>query len=314
MISFIILNYNGKEITERCIKSLLESVKSVRYEIIVVDNGSSDGSSQYLKNVFPEIKLVRESRNKFIYAYNDGVRAAKGEWVFLLNNDMVFENGFVDPIIKDFGELKNNDLFAIGSKLVKPSGETEKCVNCPFFKNGYLWVTSIDSNKLSPTIYVGAHAIFNKDKFLQIGGFDPIYTPFYSEDLDLSYRAWKMGWKVYVEPKSVIVHQHMATIGNFFDRKYVLRVAARNHFLFIWRNITSKRLFIQHVLFLPIILLGSLFIGKGYYIPAFFEALHYFKAIRMYRSKNAQYNKLNDTEILKSFREYFANRKNDKKI
>ena len=86
LISFVILNYNGKELTERCIDSLMDCLSGYNYEIIVVDNGSNDGSVEYFKDKFPSIKVIEEGCNKFIVAYNDGVKEAKGEWVFLLNN------------------------------------------------------------------------------------------------------------------------------------------------------------------------------------------------------------------------------------
>jgi GT2 family glycosyltransferase len=295
LISFVILNYNGKELTERCIDSLTRSISEVDYEIIVVDNGSSDGSVEYLKNKFPSIKIVEEGYNKFITAYNDGVKKAKGEWVFLLNNDMLFEKGFLDYILP---HLTDEDIFAIGSKMVNPERQVEKNANYPDFKCGYLWIKTKDVSSFSPTIYIGCHGIFNKKKFLELGGFDPMYSPFYSEDLDLCYRAWKRGWKVYVEPKSVIIHYHMATIGKLFNRKYVLRVAARNHFLFIWKNFTSKRLFIQHILCLPLILLGAFFLKKWYYIPAFFDAMRYISEIKSSRKSLVVSERMSDSEVI----------------
>jgi len=296
LISFVILNYNGRELTERCINSLISCIGGYDYEIIVVDNGSSDGSVEYLKNKFPSIKIIEESYNKFIVAYNDGVKEAKGEWVFLLNNDMLFEKGFLDYILP---HLTDEDIFAIGSKMVNLERQVEKNANYPDFKCGYLWIKTKDVSSFSPTIYVGCHGIFNKKKFLESGGFDPMYSPFYSEDLDLCYRAWKRGWKVYVEPKSTIVHHHMATIGKLFNQKYVLRVAARNHFLFIWKNFTSKRLFIQHILCLPFILLGALFLKKWYYIPAFFDAMRYISEIRSSRKSLVVSERMSDPEVIK---------------
>jgi GT2 family glycosyltransferase len=299
-ISFIILNYNGKEITERCIQSLTENVSIDDYEIIVVDNASSDGSSYYLRNKFPFIRIVNEQKNKFIAAYNDGVREASGDWVFLLNNDMLFNKGFLEFLIP---HLNKGDLFAVGSKMVNPAGNTEKCANYPIYKCGYLWINTLQVDDYSPTIYIGCHGLFNREKFLQLGGFDPIYSPFYVEDLDLCYRAWKRGWKVFIEPKSVIIHHHMATIGKFFKKKYVLRIAARNHFIFIWKNITSKKLFAQHILCLPIILLGSLLMYKPYYIKAFFDAFKYRDKIQKLRYFNINNEEMTDENII----QYIAN-------
>ena len=301
LISFIILNYNGKELTERCMESLMLCLSGYAYEVIVVDNGSSDGSVEYLKDKFPWIRIIEEGYNKFIVAYNDGVKEAKGEWIFLLNNDMLFKEDFLIPLLNS---LNDQNLFAIGSKMESFEGKFEKGVNIAKFKFGYFWIKSKNVEKLSPSIYIGTHGMFRREMFLELGGFDGVYSPFYSEDLDLCYRAWKKGLKIFVEPSSVIYHKHMATIDKFFDRDYILRVNARNHFVFIWKNLTSRSLILRHILFLPFLLIGGIFVGKPYYISGFTDALRLLFKGKIHRlGKNDIY--LNDEEILKMFREYW---------
>jgi len=297
-VSFIILNYNGKEITERCINSLINSIKDIDYEIIVVDNGSNDGSAYYLESKFNFIKVINERENKYISAYNDGVKEAKNQWVFLLNNDMTFENGFLTPILE---HLSQKDIFAVGSKMLKENKDIEKCANIPSFKYGYLWIKSVDVDEFFPSIYIGTHGVFNRDKFLEIEGFDEIYSPFYSEDLDLCYRAWKRGWLTYIEPSSVILHKHMGTISRFFEKNYILKISARNHFIFIWKNMTSKRIIFEHIMFLPLILFGAILMGKFHYIPGFCEAL---KLLFRGKIKRDQNNEKTDEEILYYFRRF----------
>jgi GT2 family glycosyltransferase len=301
LISFVILNYNGKELAERCIDSLTCCISGYNYEIIVVDNGSSDGSVEYLKNKFPSIKIIEEGYNKFIVAYNDGVEKAKGEWVFLLNNDMVFKEDFLTPLLDC---ISDKDSFAVGSKMLSFEGKFEKGANIAKFRFGYLWLKTKEVDKLTPSIYIGAHGLFRKEMFLELGGFDEIYLPFYSEDLDLCYRAWKRGWKVFVEPRSVIYHKHMATINKFFDRNYILRVNARNHFIFLWKNLSSKRLIIRHILFLPLLLIGAVLISKSYYLSGFVDALQLLLRGEIKRLTQNNIN-LKDEEIFKLFRDYW---------
>jgi len=145
LISFIILNYNGKELTERCMESLMHCLLGYAYEVIVVDNGSSDGSVEYLKDKFPSIRIIEEGYNKFIVAYNDGVKEAKGEWIFLLNNDMLFKEDFLIPLLN---YLNDQSLFAIGSKMESFEGKFEKGVNIAKFKFGYFWIKSKNVEKL----------------------------------------------------------------------------------------------------------------------------------------------------------------------
>jgi GT2 family glycosyltransferase len=297
-VSFIILNFNGKELTERCLHSLLGSFKKDIHEIIVVDNRSTDGSASYLKEKFSGVKIIEESENRFISAYNDGIAKAQGEWLFLLNNDMTLEKDFLDPIL---GCLNDETTFAVGSKMLNDKGELEKGVNVPEFRYGYVWIRTKDADHLSPSFYVGTHGIFNKSKLVSLGGFDSLYSPFYSEDVDLCYRALKRGWKIYLQPKSIIYHQHMVTIKRHFQKSYVLRINARNHLIFHWKNITSTTLLARHILFLPPLLLGSIFKKKSYYIPAFFDALKSLNEIRQRRARERREEKVKDEEILSSF-------------
>jgi len=96
----------------------------------------------------------------------------------------------------------------------------------------------------------------------------------------------------------------MATIDKFFDKDYILRVNARNHFVFIWKNLTSRSLILRHILFLPFLLIGGVFVGKPYYISGFTDALRLLFKGKIHRlGKNDIY--LSDEEILKIFREYW---------
>jgi len=301
-ISFIILNYNGKEITERCIFSLKEAIKNSiikNYEIIVIDNGSEDGSEDYLKNKFNDIYILQIGTNKYINAYNDGVKLSKGAWVFLFNNDMTFDINFINPIIN---YLDKNDIFAVGCKMVSPEGVFEKGRNYITYKYGYIWLKTEDTQNASPTFYIGTHGIFNKEKFLKLNGFDNIYSPFYVEDLDICYRALKRGWKIYYEPNSIIYHKHMTTINKFFNKKYVLKIYARNHLIFHFKNLTSSKLFLNYILNLPILLIGSLFIKKSYYFFAFFDVLKKLKEVLNKRKLELKEEVIKDEEILREYK------------
>ncbi|MGC8979543.1 glycosyltransferase family 2 protein [Caldisericum sp.] len=293
LISFIILNYNGKGLTERCIDSLIRCIAGYNYEIIVVDNGSSDGSAEYLKNKFPSIKIIEEGFNKFIFAYNDGVKEAKGEWVFLLNNDMMFKGDFLSPLLE---YVTQPDLFAVGSRLFNYEGKFESGVKILFFKFGLLSIRTEDINNPTFSFYIGTHGIFRREMFNALGGFDEVYTPFYFEDVDLCYRAWKRGWKVMVEPKSIIFHKHQATIGKFFDKSYIDRIIVRNNFIFQWKNITDKRVMLGYLFWIPIRLIKALLWQRIYYVKGFFDAVSLLIKGKITRN-SSQEDKMSDKDI-----------------
>jgi len=303
-ISFIILNYNGKYLTENCINSLKNAIEYSNineYEIIVVDNGSSDGSVEYLKEKFFDLKFIDIGENKFITSYNIGVINSKFEWVFLLNNDMLFEKNFLIPIIEDINNI-NEKIFAIGTKLIKFDGTFEKGSNIPIYKYGLIWLKSVDSNILSKTFYIGTHGIFRKEIFLKLRGFDEIYKPFYFEDVDLCYRAQKYGYEIYYEPRSIIYHKHMGTIRNFFEKKYILKVFSRNRLIFHIKNLTSKKFILKFYFHLPILLLSSIFVNKSYYISAFIDILKIYKEIIRKKLIEKEKFVINDEEIISKFK------------
>ena len=228
-------------------------------------------------------------------AYNDGVAQSHGQWVLLLNNDMVFETGFAIPLLTFVAE--HPDVFAVGSRLVNPAGGVEACRNVCHWSHGWLSTATVPSHDACPSFYVGSSALFNRSKYMAIEGFDEAFYPFYSEDVDLCYRAWKRGWEVYVEPHSSITHAHMGTIGAAFDRRYVLQIAARNKFLVQWRNIDDPEARRLHRILLPLNVATCVIQGKSYYLRAFLSAWSQRAQAEKVRLGESCFRVLSDREI-----------------
>ena len=113
---------------------------------------------------------------------------------------------------------------------------------------GHLPVGSEESTE--PVLWLGGgSAVVSREKYLEIGGFDEIFSPFYVEDVDLSYRAWKRGWPTLFVPRSKVVHKHRGSTGRL-DSGYVEQIIARNRLLFVWLNIRDPRMLLQHSLWL----------------------------------------------------------------
>jgi GT2 family glycosyltransferase len=294
-MSVVILNYNRKDLLKRCLDSLLPALGQDCLETIVVDNASTDGSVAMLESAYPEVRIVSETTNRSVVAYNDGVAQARGQWVLLLNNDMVFEPGFAIPLLTFVAE--HPDVFAVGSRLVNPAGGVEACRNVCHWSHGWLSTATVSSLDACPSFYVGASALFSRSKYVAIGGLDEAFYPFYSEDVDLCYRAWKRGWEVYVEPHSSITHAHMATIGVSFDRRYVLSIAARNKFLVQWRNIDDPEARRLHRLLLPFNVAACAALGKVYYPEAFLSAWSQRVQAEKFRRGESSSRVLSDREI-----------------
>ena len=289
--SIIIPNWNG----EKLLKNNLPAVfKSGVDQVIVVDNGSEDGSVALLKNLqvqYPQLKTIFNQKNLgFARAVNQGVKEAKNEIVVLLNNDVVPEEDFLKPLAKDFEDEK---VFAVS--LNEPQWSWAKGK----------WVKGFIEHETGPKTKTphlsfwanGGSGAFRKSIWLELGGLDEIFAPFYWEDIDLSYRAWKRGFKILWEPQSVVHHQHETTIGSRFNQKYVDLISQRNQLLFIWKNTTDFRMLLVHKAFLW----KKLLTQPGYFKP-FLAAWFRFPLVFPRWLKEFKEKKVSDEQIFKQFR------------
>lgn len=125
-----------------------------------------------------------------------------------------------------------------------------------------------------------------------MGLLDELYNPFYWEDIDLSYRAWKAGYKILYDPTIKVEHHHESTIGKYFDKSKVLKIAFRNQMIFQWKNLTDKDLILKHLLSIP----------KFIFIPGFFQALFMLPKILQSRKKTIKLFIKSDKEIVNQFK------------
>ncbi len=241
--SIVIPNWNGRDLLEKYIPSILEATRgNPANEIIVVDNASEDGSADFLKERFPAVRVLEMDRNYgFGGGSNRGFAAAKNDIVVLLNSDMRVAPDFLPPLLEGFSD---ENVFAVScqiffsdpKKLREETGLTQA-----WWENGGLRVRHrIDERVKSafPCFYGGGGSCaFDRRKFAELGGFDELLRPFYLEDTDLGYLAWKRGWKVFYEPRSVVWHEHRGTIGKKFSQAFIQSILKKNFLLFCWKNI-----------------------------------------------------------------------------
>lgn len=299
-VSIIIPNFNGAHLLEKNLPILLKEANRLgQFEIIVVDDGSSDKSIGILKQRFPEVKVVSLDKNLgFGIAVNTGASLSNGEVILVINNDVWLKEGFFNPIIRHFGD---DSLFSVVPTILSNNRGNEAIVGARFwyglFGINRLGVKYDSKNKIEILYPSGAVAAYDKKKFLELGGFDDIYVPFYWEDVDLGYRAWKMGWRTIYEPESIAYHEHRATIKQFYTDHFIQVIEQRNAIIFVWKNIDDLYLLFEHILFLPIRLLRAIFIQDKVFLKAFWQALRMIKNVLTRRRIRKQAN-LTDKEII----------------
>jgi len=265
----IVLNYNGKDLLERFLPSVIRSAKASAYPcaVSVLDNCSTDGSAEFLKENFPEVEIFGAVENKVLCSYNDMIREVREDIVILLNSDMEIEPGFVTPLVEVF-QQQPDAFFAAGY------GDR----SIPKFHWGMLGASFSYSDyeqakeRRGFTLSAGV-AAFDRKKFLELGGYDELYLPGIYEDVDLCYRGWKKGWRGYYEPASRKFHLGSASFKKRFSSIEIQKMAYRNSLLFMAKNISDPFLIFQMILILPLRLVSALLLGKLFIWQGVFEAL-----------------------------------------
>jgi GT2 family glycosyltransferase len=259
--TIIIVNWDGKHLLAESLPALLDAVKydGGRHDILVVDNGSTDGSVEYVRSHFPCVRLLELDRNYgFSGGNHRGIESAATDTVVLLNNDMIVERGFLRPLLDGFTDpsvfaVTSQIFFADAARRREETGKTRARFERGFF---YLWHDDIqpdDERQMAiPVVWAGGGSCaIDRRKYLAIGGFDALYRPFYVEDVDVSYQAWKRGWKCVLAPASRVVHKHRSTTQARFGLEFVENTIRKNQYLFIWKNVTDHSMLLEHLWNLP---------------------------------------------------------------
>lgn len=296
--SIVIPNFNGKKLLEKNLIKVKERAEGE--EIIVVDNNSQDKSIDYIRNNFPEVKLVEETKEQgFTSSINSGVDNASGDIVVLLNTDIVPEKGFLNPLKEHFDDP---NVFAVG--CLDKSLEKDKIIlrgrGLAKFIRGMLIHSRGEVDKKDTFWVSGGSGAFRKSIWEKLGGMDSLYNPFYYEDIDLSYRAVKSGYKIMFEPRSVVNHYHEeGAIKKKFSESEIKTIAYRNQFLFVWKNITDPKMLLEHIFWFPYHLGKAIIKLDTPMLKGFFCALLKIPAVCKRRTENKLTYVLSDKEVIK---------------
>ena len=249
-LSVIILNYNVRYFLEQCVLSVQKALTNLDAEIIVVDNNSSDGSCEMMKQLFPHIKLIENPVNVgFPKGNNIAVAEAKGEYICILNPDTVVAEDTFEKILNyvTLSGVEVSNTGIIGCKLIDGTGnflpESKRGVPTPWvaftkifglykFSNyfGKYYAQHLTENQSGKVdVLVGAFMILKRDLYLQVGGFDENCF-MYSDDIDLSYMIQKLGKEnFYFHETSVIHYKGESTVR---DEKYLKRFREAMQFFY----------------------------------------------------------------------------------
>ena len=311
-ISIIIPNYNGEKLLKKNLPRVLFAVKGYKkgkIEIIIADDLSTDDSPEIITNFIGEIKdthitgkIIRNNNKTergFSKNVNRAAGIATGDILVLLNTDIYPRIGFLDPLLKHFND---ESVFAVG--CMDESIESGKTVmrgrGVGSWQRGFFVHNAGDTTKTSTLWVSGGSGAFRKSIWAKLNGLDILYNPFYWEDIDLSYRALKAGYKNIFEPKSIVVHEHeKGTIKTQYTKNQIKKIAYRNQFIFIWKNITQIKLLFSHFVWLPYHFLKAFTSRDSAFFLGFLLALFKLSQISYARQLARKNFVRTDAEILK---------------
>lgn len=274
-ISIVILNWNGLIFLKECIPSVISACRDYtdNCEIIVVDNGSSDGSIDYLQSAFPQVKIIPLKANLgFAKAMNIGIKESRYPIVIGLNNDIIVDEGFILPLVSHFPG--DGNILAVAAKMLLWDKKTLNFGRAKGdFQFGFFKRNIVDSPVAVNTLYAcaGGFAV-DKNKFIELGGFDEDMDVYW-EDADLCYRAWKKGWKTVYEPRSIIYHKFHGTYSKKCGRGWIDKASGQNYILFVLKNIHDKVFFCEQLFSLPVLMLVSVLTDKPHFALGLFLSL-----------------------------------------
>ena len=288
-VSVVIPSWNSEAQMKQNLPYVYKAAARVGAEIVVVDDASEyDKSWDYLKTQKAKLRCYLNKTNLgFSATVNRGVKLASGDLIMLLNTDV---RPSADCFAKCLEIFKNDKVFAVGFNSGKAwmRGEWDGGL----FHHFKVEPDKSNKNKVNPSLWAsGGQAAFDKKKWMSLGGMNLVYKPFYWEDTDLGYSAWKRGWKVLWSPDCLVVHDHKkSVIASNFTKDFVMSTAQRNQFLFIWKNISDVRFLLEHLVKLPLYALK--FPGP------FFQALLKLPEVMRERRKHQAHWNTSDRAIL----------------
>ena len=217
-LSIIIVNWNLQELVTECLASIYRNLNDVNFEVIVVDNNSSDNSVNAIKNTYTAVTLIGNSKNVgFGKANNQGLKVSKGEFVLLLNPDTVIMNQAIQKMLAFIAN--DESVGAVGPKIVDGNNTVRpECARNYLTLSGELaQLAKFDRprrrNRMNKSwnemrkveVLSGSCMLMRKACLDQVGGFDEQFF-LYGEDVDLCYRIKQSGWKVYYFPDATVRH------------------------------------------------------------------------------------------------------------
>ncbi|MFH0929174.1 MAG: glycosyltransferase family 2 protein [Candidatus Aenigmatarchaeota archaeon] len=304
MVSIIIVNFNEKHYLPKCLGSIMKMKFPYGYEVILVDNGSIDGSQEFVRRNYPKVKLIENGKNLgYTGGHNTGAKAAKGKYILCLNNDTEVARDWLTNMVSvmesdpQIGICTPKQLMG-DKKTILYAGSAINYLGFAYTLNMYK--KNFKQTEIEETAFAsGAALMIRRDLVKKIGLFDEDYF-IYHEDVDLSWRARLAGYKVIYVPTSLIYHYF-----KFKRRPKKMYLLERNRLVTILKNYNTKSLMLVLPMLIlteiPMIAYSAIRGWLSFKLGSYFFIVSNFGKIMAKRAKLQRLRKVSDREITKSF-------------
>lgn len=320
-ISVVIPNFNGKTLLERNIPSIYNALSSSGindFEIIISDDASIDDSVTFIKTKFPDIILIENQSNKgFAGNTNMGIFRASKDLVLILNSDIFLTDGYFIHLMQYFDKP---DTFGVMGRIIAiNSDKMQDCAKYPDFLLSKIVTSQNYFSETQPKLYSfflsGANALVDRKKLIEIGGFDEIFNPYNSEDVNLGLIAWRLGYSCYYEHNAICKHPNSSTIKKEPSKKVKI-ISKRNKMYLHYIHLDDFELFYYFVVLIGKTMFRALVFDISYLksVHLFVNSLskcreqkHFFLALQKQKGLNTSvrdvikfiHNEIGETKIVK---------------
>jgi GT2 family glycosyltransferase len=229
-LSIVIICWNDLRVIRDCLRSIYRGTHATNFEVVVSDNGSVDGSVEFIRNHYPQVRIVENRQNLgFARGNNAGVRVSRGEYILILNPDTIIHDGALDKLVEFAG--RHSEAGAFGCRVLNPDSTYQ--VSARLFPTVLrYWVSALGLSRLSSFfIYEeyprwrgdtersidwqsGCCVMFRGNLLKRLGGFDEQFF-YHFEEVDLCRRVWNAGYPILFTPEAVITHLGGQSVGRF---------------------------------------------------------------------------------------------------
>ena len=289
-VCLAVLNYNGRKHLEHLLPTACIAAKNFpgSCSVLVLDNRSTGPDVEWIKQEFPSVQVMVAPENDFLFSYNWLAKKRDEDILILLNNDLKLPPNFVQPLVRHFAFA---DVFAVTATSRDWDDTMFTCgpARLKSHHGVYEWDYQRSDQQLCHTLFCsGGFMAVDRKKFLELGGFNRLFWPVYSEDLDLCFRAWRKSWRCIFEPGSIVHHREN---GSMVGR--ASRLMLRASLLFQWSSLPSAAPRFERSAFICLTAVRKLLRGQGWWLQVWISTWLEWRLLR----KNCQAMRTSSTEL-----------------